>query len=669
MKKIFVVVLSLFLLFGVLVVSADIISDIPESYQKVGNALEDLKIIKGDGKGLNENGNLNREEAIVILIRMLGLEEEALKIQPQGIFSDIPAKHWAAKYVEYAYQNGLTGGIGNGKFGKGMIVNKKMAATYMLRALGYSADWSKEDIMAKAGKYNITKDRGEGLEPIKRGQTFIYIANTLLQNMANKEEALLLNIVGKDRTDKYKSFESTMNSVKQTQSSDMENGANSQGNSNQTQKPQDNKKDPVKPVVVKLSNPLIPTGARTYLYDEFVVEFNQVVAQPKKSDFTFEVDGRIIDSNRYTMAPGGKEIRFKFSNQNLHGKTLICRMSGLKGAYGVKLLAPAKISAEFKDFTAIKFVKAQVIDEKSFKGTLSVAVMPPDGHMKGTEGHEVYSDGKLMTPNVDYQLGWGGKEFKVVFKNKDSYPKQNASLKIWGYMTAPYHKFMDDPDEITLDFSIFEQKDIPLPEPKEPAPAVIEIEEPDIRDFVEQWNDVPVTKAEDQGNKPNDDSARKPDNLNDRPVDTPIGVADEPKDTLGEDSNDNPNTVSDYLGDRDSLTPPGTIPGNSYEKQGEPAIILYYDYFVNKLKFYTNKKIRAIEGLTFIDRANKVHDLNYEPFVLNISGKQFTGFTVTIKNPFELNHFDGYLNIDKLIEDEHGLVTGPFRFEMFLVIN
>lgn len=664
MKKIFIGVLSVFLIYSIhLFAFADVLSDIPQSYREVGEGLKKLEIIQGDGNSLNENGDLKREEAIAILIRMLNQEKEALRFEAYGQFTDVPATHWAARYVDYAYEKGLTSGIGDGKFGRGMLVNRKMMASYMLKALGHSADWSKEDIMAKARKYNITSDKGDGLEPITRGQCFIYIANTLLEKKADGKEVLLLSILGKERMNEYNAFENHINSVKKAHNSNST-AQNTDGEAKPTSKPND-----VKPVAVKLSNPLIPTGARTYLYDEFVVEFNQVVAQPKKSDFTFEVDGRIIDPNRYTMAPGGKEIRFKFSNQNLHGKTLICRMSGLKGAYGVKLLAPAKISAEFKDFTAIKFVKAQVIDEKSFKGTLSVAVMPPDGHMKGTEGHEVYSDGKLMTPNVDYQLGWGGKEFKVVFKNKDSYPKQNASLKIWGYMTAPYHKFMDDPDEITLDFSIFEQKDIPLPEPKEPAPAVIEIEEPDIRDFVEQWNDVPVTKAEDQGNKPNDDPARKPDNLNDRPVDTPTGVADEPKDTLGEDSNDNPNTVSDYLGDRDSLTPPGTIPGNSYEKQGEPAIILYYDYFVNKLKFYTNKKIRAIEGLTFIDRANKVHDLNYEPFVLNISGKQFTGFTVTIKNPFELNHFDGYLNIDKLIEDEHGLVTGPFRFEMFLVIN
>ncbi len=76
-----------------------------------------------------------RTEVLVMLIRVLGEEKDALEGEWEHPFTDVPA--WADKYVGYAYENGLTKGVSATKFG----TDNASATTYltfMLRALGYS---------------------------------------------------------------------------------------------------------------------------------------------------------------------------------------------------------------------------------------------------------------------------------------------------------------------------------------------------------------------------------------------------------------------------------------------------------------------------------------------------------------------------------------------------
>lgn len=77
----------------------------------------------------------NRDEALVMLIRILGKESEALTGTWRHPFTDVA--DWANKYVGYAYQNGLTNGISPTLFGSG-AASATMYLTFVLRALGYS---------------------------------------------------------------------------------------------------------------------------------------------------------------------------------------------------------------------------------------------------------------------------------------------------------------------------------------------------------------------------------------------------------------------------------------------------------------------------------------------------------------------------------------------------
>lgn len=76
-----------------------------------------------------------RTEVLVMLIRVLGVEDTALNGSWKHPFTDVP--QWADKYIGYAYENGLTQGISKTKFGVG-TASAQTYLTFMLRALGYS---------------------------------------------------------------------------------------------------------------------------------------------------------------------------------------------------------------------------------------------------------------------------------------------------------------------------------------------------------------------------------------------------------------------------------------------------------------------------------------------------------------------------------------------------
>lgn len=93
-----------------------------------------------------------RVEAMVMMIRTLGKETEALKNGGTHPFTDVPA--WADKYIGYAYEKGLTKGVSATSFGTGNA-GSDMYLTFMLRALGYNDtagefSWDAPDMLAKA---------------------------------------------------------------------------------------------------------------------------------------------------------------------------------------------------------------------------------------------------------------------------------------------------------------------------------------------------------------------------------------------------------------------------------------------------------------------------------------------------------------------------------------
>lgn len=188
MKKMLSLVLSLVMIFSMLSfpVSAN------NLHEETGEFLKTLGIIKGDENGnLNSMNNLTREEAISILVRMLGKSEEAKLTGGESGFKDVPKTHWAANDIAYARNNGLTSGIGDGEFGIKRKVTTKEIASFMLRSLSHTADWGKEDIMEKSRSLGLLTDvSAQENSYVIRGEVFVIMKNTLYSKMNNSEEIL-----------------------------------------------------------------------------------------------------------------------------------------------------------------------------------------------------------------------------------------------------------------------------------------------------------------------------------------------------------------------------------------------------------------------------------------------------------------------------------------------
>ena len=87
----------------------------------------------------------SRAEAVTMLVRALGKEDEAAEMGKPHPFTDVPA--WADGYVSYAWENGLAKGVSDTAFGAWEDATGEMYVTFMLRALGYAdgTDFTWED--------------------------------------------------------------------------------------------------------------------------------------------------------------------------------------------------------------------------------------------------------------------------------------------------------------------------------------------------------------------------------------------------------------------------------------------------------------------------------------------------------------------------------------------
>lgn len=105
-------------------------------YNDYAVKLSEIGVFKGTGNGFELDREPTRLEGLIMLIRLLGKEDEAEALKNNTtIFTDVPS--WGKGYVNYAYDNGLTKGIGNNLFGSNDKMNSQSFVTLLLRSLGY----------------------------------------------------------------------------------------------------------------------------------------------------------------------------------------------------------------------------------------------------------------------------------------------------------------------------------------------------------------------------------------------------------------------------------------------------------------------------------------------------------------------------------------------------
>ncbi len=98
--------------------------------------LKEIGVFKGSEAGFELERAPTRLEGLIMLLRLMGLEDEALNSKiSASVFSDVP--EWGVPYTNYAYRHDLTNGIGNMRFGSFEPLEANAYSTFVLRALGY----------------------------------------------------------------------------------------------------------------------------------------------------------------------------------------------------------------------------------------------------------------------------------------------------------------------------------------------------------------------------------------------------------------------------------------------------------------------------------------------------------------------------------------------------
>ena len=223
-----------------------------EEAQAAADALYALGLFQGTGTHSDGTPNFaldstpTREQAVTMLVRLLGKEEEALAGTWVNSFTDVTA--WAKPYVGYAYANGLTIGTNaQGTLFGGGSSHKVTAAQYItfaLRSLGYESGkdfqwntpWELSDKLGITdGRYNAATNKsftrgdvaivslatyryGAGMtdEELDRGVTLGLTTRTMGDTITSKEYFQILdNLVGRlapDNLAGYKTKYSTARS-------------------------------------------------------------------------------------------------------------------------------------------------------------------------------------------------------------------------------------------------------------------------------------------------------------------------------------------------------------------------------------------------------------------------------------------------------------------------
>lgn len=156
-----------------------------------------LGLFKGTGSDANGKPVYDldraptRHEAVTMLVRILGKEEEALQGSWEIPFLDVD--DWAKPYVGYAYAHGLTSGTSAVAYSGNAAVTASQYLTFILRALGYDSStdfqwdraWELSDALGlTAGEYSAQTAL------FTRGDTAIISAAALKQNLKGTAKTL-----------------------------------------------------------------------------------------------------------------------------------------------------------------------------------------------------------------------------------------------------------------------------------------------------------------------------------------------------------------------------------------------------------------------------------------------------------------------------------------------
>jgi len=188
MKKICAMILSLCMLCsGVSVFAA--------KHTNQADILADLGLFHGTDNGYDLDSSLTRAQSATMLVRLLGEEETALASKESSRFADVPDEHWAAPYVMYCFQSGITKGTGEDTFSPEQDITAQEFVTLVLRLMGYEAEPETAlDIAVDTELFGTQIQRELSGNPFLRDD-MVYICYRALKTLCKDGEALSEKLV------------------------------------------------------------------------------------------------------------------------------------------------------------------------------------------------------------------------------------------------------------------------------------------------------------------------------------------------------------------------------------------------------------------------------------------------------------------------------------------
>ena len=211
MKNLLALVFALVMTLGLATVGANAaLSDysdaksIDADYNTAFSVMNAVGVFQGDGNNLTPTANLTRAQAAKI-IAYLDLGESTAEALPAvQVFDDVPATHWAAKYVAYGKEAGILQSNGGNNFDPDGELTGYMFGAYMLAVLGYDRNtegmtgntWAiKTATLMENNDINDGVDKA-GSAVLTREEAAQYAFNTLQADMVFYDGGSTVTVAG-----------------------------------------------------------------------------------------------------------------------------------------------------------------------------------------------------------------------------------------------------------------------------------------------------------------------------------------------------------------------------------------------------------------------------------------------------------------------------------------
>lgn len=149
-------------------------------YNELADALREMNVFRGSSTGYGSSYELElpatRIQGLIMFLRLMGEEEDALAYTGEVPFTDVP--DWCRSYVAYAADKGYVGGYGDGRFGTDNPLRAREYLTMLLRALGYTdggaaPDFTFDTVISRARELGVITAGEESLLNELNSGTFL----------------------------------------------------------------------------------------------------------------------------------------------------------------------------------------------------------------------------------------------------------------------------------------------------------------------------------------------------------------------------------------------------------------------------------------------------------------------------------------------------------------